>query len=338
MNIRPVGKWRAAMSSLVLTAALAAVPVARGTEMIVTSEVPTSHWKTKYLNAFAEDVKRRTNGALTVKVFPGATLYNDQDAMAALGTGAVHMVWPLAVRLETVAPQTGIVNLPFALTDAGMENSCFSSGLTKMISSYVEPRNLEVMAFLRTADLMYIFKNREVQKLEDLKGTKIRVTGGKVFLDMIRSLNASPVSLPASEMSTAISQGAIDGVLSSPAGWANIIGITAKYGWYVPGMSLGTYAVLVDKPWFEKLPAEQRKAISDSIAEIAQRQWKEAIEEDKVLIKKMVSQGAVFHTASAPELQRWKSLATGGNKAFMEKYPEAAARFAALEKSCGLAK
>lgn len=61
-------------------------------------------------------------------------------------------------------------------------------------------------------------------------------------------------------------------------------------------MSLGTYAVLVDKPWFEKLPAEQRKAISDSIAEIAQRQWKEAIEEDKVLIKKMVSQGAVFHT------------------------------------------
>jgi hypothetical protein len=104
------------------------------------------------------------------------------------------------------------------------------------------------------------------------------------------------------------------------------------------GMSLGTYAVLVDKPWFENLPTEQRKAVSDSIAEIAQRQWKEAIEEDKVLIKKMVSQGAVFHTASAPELQRWKSLATGKNKAFMEKYPDATARFAALEKSCEVAK
>ncbi len=338
MSMRLTAKCLEVISILIFAALVAAAPIAQGTEMIVTSEVPTSHWKTKYLNAFAEDVKQRTKGALTVKVFPGATLYNDQDAMAALGTGAVHMVWPLAVRLETIAPQAGIINLPFALTDAGMENSCFSAGMTRMISSYVEPRNLEVMAFLRTADLMYIFKSREVRKLEDLKGAKIRVTGGKVFLDMIRSLNASPVSLPASEMSTAISQGAIDGVLSSPAGWANIVGITAKYGWYVPGMSLGTYAVLLDKAWLDKLPADQRKAISDSIAEIAKRQWKEAIEEDKILIHKMVSQGAVFHTASPAELQRWKMLAIPGNKAFMEKYPDAAARFTALEQSCNIAK
>lgn len=336
--MRPISLCRAAISSLVLTALFAAAPQVQATEMVVTSEVPTSHWKTKYLNEFANDVKERTKGALVVKVFPAATLYNDQDAMAALGTGAVHMVWPLAVRLETIAPQTGIINLPFALTDDAMENACFSSGLTKMISSYVEPRNLEVMAFLRTADLMYIFKSREVQKLEDLKGAKIRVTGGKVFLDMIKSLNASPVSMPASEMSTAISQGAIDGVLSSPAGWAGIIGITAKYGWYVPGMSLGTYAVLVDKPWLDKLPADQRKAIADSIAAIAKRQWKEAIEEDKGLIKKMVGQGAVYHTASAAELQRWKNLAVPGNKAFTDKYADAATKFSSLEKSCGLTK
>ena len=99
-----------------------------------------------------------------MKVFPGATLYNDQDAMAALGTGAVHMAWPLPVRHETIAPQTGIVNLPFALTKPEWKTRAFPS--VKMISSYVEPR--EVMAFLRVADLMYICRNREVQKLEDL--------------------------------------------------------------------------------------------------------------------------------------------------------------------------
>jgi hypothetical protein len=45
-------RWQVARSdvSLVLTAVFAAVPVARGTEMIVTSEVPASHWKTKCLN------------------------------------------------------------------------------------------------------------------------------------------------------------------------------------------------------------------------------------------------------------------------------------------------
>lgn len=60
--------------------------------MVLPSEVPATHWKTKYMNEFAEEVKKRTNGALVVKVFPASQLYNDQDALAALGTGAVHMV------------------------------------------------------------------------------------------------------------------------------------------------------------------------------------------------------------------------------------------------------
>jgi len=99
-----------------------------------------------------------------------------------------------------------------------------------------------------------------VQKLEDMRGAKIRVTGGRVFQDVMKSFNTSPVSMAASEMSTALSQGAIDGVFTSPAGWAEMIGMTAKYAWYVPGMSVATYAIIVDKPWLDGLPAAQKKA------------------------------------------------------------------------------
>lgn len=80
---------------------------------------------------------------MNVKVFPAGQLYNDQDAMAALGTGAVHMVWPVVVRLETVDPHTGAMNLPFAISDEQMENQCFNNGITQLMSSYVEPRNLK---------------------------------------------------------------------------------------------------------------------------------------------------------------------------------------------------
>src|SRR5690606_14495057 len=104
--------------------------------------------------------------------------------------------------------------------------------LTALISDQVKPRQLEVLSLLRTADLMFIFKDRDVQHLDGLNGTKLRVTGGRVFLDMIRNLGASPVSMAASEMSTALSQGAIDGVFTSPAGWAEMIGMTGKYAYH----------------------------------------------------------------------------------------------------------
>jgi C4-dicarboxylate-binding protein DctP len=164
------------------------------------------------------------------------------------------------------------------------------------------------------------------------------VTGGKVFLDTMRSLNMSPVSMAASEMSTALSQGAIDGIFTSPAGWAEMVGMTAKYAWYVPGMSVATYAVIVDKAWLDGLPPEQRKAVTDSIADIAQRQWAEAIEADKKLVQKMTAQGAVFRTADAAEIKRWRERAAPGNKLFTDKHPDVAQKLAGIESKCGVAK
>ena len=322
------------LASLLSCAFVALAPAARAADLVLPSEVAASHWKTKYMNQFADEVKRKTSGAINVKVFPGSQLYNDQDAMAALGTGSVQMVWPVAVRLETIDPRTGIINLPFALSDEMMLNRCFNDELTKMISSYVEPRKLQVLGFLRTSDLMFTFKDRDVQKLEDMRGAKIRVTGGRVFQDVMKSFNTSPVSMAASEMSTALSQGAIDGVFTSPAGWAEMIGMTAKYAWYVPGMSVATYAVIVDKPWLDGLPAAQKKAITDTMQEIAGRQWNEAIEEDKKLIQKMTAQGAVFRTASAAEVKRWREKAAPVNKTFTDKYAETAQQLATIEKRC----
>ncbi len=330
--------FRATLATMATAFAVAISPTLQATEMVLPSEIAVTHWKTRYMNEFADEVKLRTNGALVVKVFPASTLYNDQDALAALGTGAVHMVWPLAGRLETIDPRTGIISLPFMLSDELMQNRCFADGVTNLMSSYLEQRKLRVLGFLRTADFIFVFKNRDIQKLEDLKGTKIRVTGGKVFLDTMRALNMSPVSMAASEMSTALSQGAIDGVFTSPAGWAEMIGMTAKYAWYVPGMTLGVYAVVVDQTWFDKLPATQRKAVSGSIDEMVQRQWKEAIEADKKLIQKMTAQGAVFRTASAAEIKRWRERAEPGNKAFTDKYPDVAQKLAVIEQKCSMGK
>ncbi|HEY0849812.1 MAG TPA: TRAP transporter substrate-binding protein DctP [Bradyrhizobium sp.] len=304
-------------------------------DLVLPSEVAATHWKTKYMNQFAEGVAKRTNGAVNVKVFPAGQIYNDQDALAALGTGAVHMVWPVAVRVESIEPRTGILNLPFAVSDEMMTNQCFSEGITTLMSSYVEPRNLKILGFLRTADLFFVFRNRDVQKMEDLKGAKIRVTGGKVFQETMKSLNTSPVSMAASEMSTALAQGAIDGVYTSPAGWAEMIGMTGKYAWYVPGFSLTTYAIVVDKGWMDGLPEAQRKAITDTIKEITPRQWHDVAAEDKLLVDKMVAQGAVFRTASPEESKRWRALAKSNEKVFSDKYPEAIQKLGELEKRCG---
>ena len=161
---------------------------AHAVDMIITSEIPLSVNPSPYIVQFMDDVKKRTNGTLAGKYFDSSQLYNDRDAIAALGTGSVHMVLPVTSRLEALDARIGMASLPFALSSTEMGNKCFADGFTKMTSGFVEGRGIKILGYLRTADLMFLMKNRDVQKLEDLRGAKIRVIAGKTMLDAIRAV------------------------------------------------------------------------------------------------------------------------------------------------------
>src|SRR5690606_27363248 len=214
--------------------------------------------------------------------------------------------------------------------------ACFASGLTDLMSERLKSRQLQVLGLLRTADLFFIFRDRDVKSLEDMRGAKLRVTGGRIFLDMVRSFDASPVSMAASEMSTALAQGAIDGVLTSPAGWAEMIGKTGKYAFHVPGMSLATYAVVVDRAWMDALTPAQRKAVADSLNSIISRQWEEARAADDKLIKQMEKEGSVYRVADDAAAAEWQARADTAKKAYTDKYPEAVKQVDAIAKRCGV--
>ena len=324
-----------------LTSALAAATMISGAaaaeDLVLPSEVAATHWKTEYMEQFATDVGEATDGEIGVKIFPAGQLYSDQAALGALGTGAVHMVWPVSVRLETIAPETGVINLPFAISDEMMQNECMKSGVTELLSAEMTDSGLRVLGLLRTADLYFIFSDRKVMSKEDLQGAKVRVTGGRVVQDTMRALGISPVSMAASEMSTALSQGAIDGVFTSPAGWSEMIGMTGENAFYVPGFSILTYAIVVDDNWFQNLPPEQRDAIQNSVDEISATQWNEAIEKDKGSLEKMTSQGANLVTADEAEIAEWRELTSETAANFTDQYPQVIEAMDKLKVDCGTA-
>ncbi len=309
---------------------------AQATDMIITSEIPLSVNPSPYIVQFIDEVKKSTNGAVQGKYFEASQLYNDRDGLAALGTGSVHMVWPVTSRLEALDPRVGIASLPFALTSNDMTNRCFAQGFTKAMSDYVAPKGVEILGFVRTADLMFLMKSRDVQKLEDLRGQKIRVIAGKTMLDAMRSVQASPVAIAASEMSAALSQGVIDGMMTSPAGWASVVGITAKHASLYPGMSLATSAVTVDKKWFDALPEAHRSAIRKALDEIIARQWQETIKADEELIKKMVAQGGTYRVIGPAEVERIKVKFAPASEEFRKQHADVIRQFDALRKSCNV--
>jgi C4-dicarboxylate-binding protein DctP len=304
-------------------------------EIIMTNEVASTHWKTTEMNQYAELLAKKSGGRITAKVFPASQLYNDRDAVAALGTGAVHMTWPASVNLEAIDQRVGLLILPFALSDERMMKPALAKDVTKLVSSFTEPKNIEVLALLRTTDLFFLFKDRPIRKLADLKGQKVRVTGGRIQSDIIRAFGGSPISIAASEMSMALATGTIDGIVTSGSAWARIVGITAKQASLVPSLGLLTYTVAVDKKWLDGLSAEDQKIIRDTMAEFASTQWAQAIVKDREEIDVMVKQGGTFWAASADEAAPFKKAVESVVKGFEGRYPDAVKSFDEIVKRHG---
>ena len=297
-------------------------------KVIMTHELPETFFKHKYMEKFKEIVEEKSNGQLEVTIHSGGQLFKDGEAIQALGTGSVHMVWPVSAHLEALNEEYGIVSLPFGLNDKKiMENPESRKELTGLLDSFVEDKGIKVLGLMRTAEGIILTGDKEVKELKDLSGLKVRTVSGQVATDMAASLGATGVSMPATEIATSLSQGVIDGVNTSPDGWKDVVGSTAKYGIVVPGMQVFTYSIAADKAWFEQLPEDLQKLMQDTLDELTIDQWKESIELDKEYIDTVTNDWGKVHYVPESDVAEWKKATKEVHTKFEKRFPDALKKY-----------
>ena len=307
-------------------------------KMVMTHEVSTTHFKQTMMVKYAKLVEERTGGKIKGEVYPGGQLYNDRDAIIALGTGAVQMTWPISANLEQINEAYGILNLPLCLEDEMMlKQPGFRSELTELLSSLVGGKNIRVMGLIRSASGVMCFGRKDVRTVEDLKGLKIRVTGGLTCLDWIKELGASPISMAASEMTTALSQGALDGIMTSPQGWSEIIGGAAKYGVDIKNFWPPTYSILIDKKFWDQQPNDIKKVLQSTMDEMSSEQWQYSIDEDMKAYEKLrnVTKVKVTVISDKDLADKWLPKTKATFERFKAKFPAAYKSFVDLNAKYG---
>ena len=310
---------------LLSSVALGAGPAAAAeVEMVLTNQIAPNHWASQLMDEYAATIEERSDGRIDVQVYNSGALFKDKEALGSIGTGAVHMVWPVSVQLESIAPEYGVVSLPFAVTDEMMTKEGAAPELAETLSEMVSGRGMQVMGLMRAGDLVFLFPDKFIETYEDLDGAKIRVTGGKVLQDLMRMYGASPVTMPATEMAAGLMQGAIDGIFTSYGGW-EMVGVSgAQKASLVPGLSLVTYTVVVDKAWLEGLPDDLRTIVEDTTNEMLATQWQRGIEGDRTTREKMIEEGGALHVVEdEAAMEGFRSLAEEAKQSFVDAYPEA---------------
>ena len=252
-----------AATALTSVAAMAQAPIVIKFSHVVAPDTP----KGKGALRFKELAEQRTNGRVKVEVYPNSQLYKDKEEMEALQLGAVQMLAPSLAKFGPLGvKEFEVFDLPFIFDDYADLHMVTQGPVGKLLMSKLDAKGIKGLAFWDNGFKSFS-ANTPIRTPADLKGKKMRIQSSKVLEEQMRALGALPQVIPFSEVYQSLQTGVVDGT-ENPI--SNVY--TQKMHEVQKFLSLTRhgylgYAVIVNKPFWDGLPADIRTQLERAMKE-----------------------------------------------------------------------
>ncbi|MDC7218703.1 MAG: TRAP transporter substrate-binding protein [Spirochaetales bacterium] len=162
------------------------------------------------LLSFKENVEAKTNGAITVEIYPSAQLGKEMEMMEQVKMGSLEGL--RCGPFEDAAPELLIYTMPFLFSDMDAVHRVTRSDFTRELVKATEKNGLKVLAVGDSGEFRQFTNNAHpITKPEDLKGLKMRTPPMESIVKIMETLGGNPVSVPFSETYMALKTGVADG-------------------------------------------------------------------------------------------------------------------------------
>ncbi|MBK8738956.1 MAG: TRAP transporter substrate-binding protein [Betaproteobacteria bacterium] len=164
-------------------------------------------------NELAERVGKRTNGAVTVRVFPSEQLGKEADLVQQVKTGALDMSAPSMAVMSALVPAMEMASGPFLWKDWKEAETVLRGPAFEPLWNELRDKHniMPLTKIFYWGWRNFTFTDRDVKKPEDMAGLKIRVPESPIWVEMVRAFGAAPTPIPFGEVYTALQQKTVDG-------------------------------------------------------------------------------------------------------------------------------
>ncbi len=281
---------------------------------------PATTFPCVQMERWAEEVRKRTDGRVNVKTFPGGTLLGAKNMYDGVVKGLAD------IGCLATAYQPGrwklfeAMDLPFMFDSGEVASATMWELFTKF-----RPKSFDDVKVLTmfTCAPSHIMSEKPVRKISDVQGVKLRAAGTGV--DILKILGAAPEGMPMSAVPEALQKGVIDGLVSSLEVMKDL-----KFAEYCKFVTYGDFwvvpfAVVMNKAKWDSLPADVKKVFDDLSLEQAiwtgvyvDKHAREAVEWSK-----QEPQKVEFITLSKEELEAAKHKVSPLVDEYLKKTQEA---------------
>ena len=191
----------------------AVVAAAQPITLTFANQNPDTSWSGIHAIApWAKQVEEATGGKVKIQIFYSQTLTKGKDSWEALKNGIADISWCFHGYWPGLTPLADVISLPalpFKTAEKGSEV------LWKLYEKYPAIQEQfadnKVLLLFTSNPYLLITTKKQVKTMEDIKGMKIRMTGGPPT-EMMKALGGTPMMVPMPDNYMSLQKGVIDGM------------------------------------------------------------------------------------------------------------------------------
>lgn len=259
---------------------------------------------------FKSIVEKQSQGRLKVEIYPAAQLGNVREMAESTKLGVIHGNIIFTSLAGTFAPKIWLIGIPYLFRDQYHAWQVLDGDFGRELADAVRKETgLRVLAWAEGDGFRQVFNSvRPIQKVEDLKGMKIRVPESKGLLAMFQAYGALPVTITWTETYTALQTKVADGAEPEIGSAKNIKMNEVQKYLLLTNHSYNTHLLWVNDKWFSALSADLQSIILDAarIAKIANRGL--SVVRTYMYLDEFEKQGMQVTAPSAKALEDFRKL------------------------------
>ena len=192
-------------------ALVAPVAMAKGTNIKIAHVVNEKDAFHVCALKFKEIVEEKTDGDVTVTIFPNAKLGDERALLEGMKMGVVDAGIITSGPIINFIPEFGVFDLPFLFRSPSHAYAVLDGPVGKTLLGKLEDQGWKGLAYGERGFRNLTNSKRAVKTPADVEGLKVRLMQNPIYVKTFKTLGANAVPMAWTEALTALQQKTIDG-------------------------------------------------------------------------------------------------------------------------------
>lgn len=269
---------------------------------------PKTHYVSQGIQLWMQRTTELTNGKVEFVLYPSQQLGKSADMLDVVSTGVAdvgYVPFPYFNGRMPLITGAGAISGIWSNCVEGNPSVWENCNTDPVLGEDFLKNNIRPILPFANQVFQLFTVNKPVKSLADIKGMKIRSSGG-VMDDIITSFGAIPVQIPVGELYEALGRGTVDGSLISAVSLhSHKLDEVVKYCTWGVDVSGGIFGYAINEEVWQSLPEDVQQAMLQASEEALQDLGARMDADEAKQKQEYIDQGMNVYELSPEDQKEW---------------------------------